>query len=35
MRKFLKNPEALILKAGLTALVAIELYKFIRYVLAH
>ena len=32
MRKFFRNPDSLVLKVGLTILIAIELYKFIRYV---
>jgi len=32
MRRFLKNPELIVLKAGLTALLAIELCKFIKFV---
>lgn len=35
MRKFFKNPDSMVLKVGLTILIAIELYKFIRYVAAH
>jgi hypothetical protein len=35
MRKFLQNPDRFLIKIGLTTLVAIELFKFIKYVVTH